>query len=113
MLSKTELSRLIAAWPDENGNSTDPDALRRWDDRQNQYLSEQVFQALGKVRIDALSARQKRFLNCALERLKDRKSVFEITEQEILGQYELVTEYLAPIELEVAVKKHKRRHKFQ
>jgi hypothetical protein len=36
-------------------------------------------------------------LNKALERLLRKKTVFEITDAEILGQYEMITEYVSPL----------------
>ena len=111
MLSKKELEEIIAAWPDENGVWSNPQLIERWEAQQNQYFSDKVHYALGGDRIAALSPRQIGFLNRALGRLKDRKSVFDITHEEILGQYELVTEHLSPFGFEAVVENYNRRQK--
>ena len=113
MFSKQELEELFAAWPDENGVSSDPDLIKLWEERESQYFLDKVYLALGQQRLDALSNRQVGFLNRALGRLKSRKSVFEISRQEILGQYELVTEHLSPHSLEVAVHNWKKKCQMQ
>ena len=111
MLSKTELEEIIAAWPDENGVSSNPEVIEKWEAKQQQYFSEKVHFALGADRIGALSERQIGFLNRALGRLKDRKSVFDVTHEEIIGQYELVTEHLSPFGFEAVVENYNRRQK--
>lgn len=62
-------------------------------------------------RIHSLSKRQTEFLNRALGRLIDRKSVFDVTHEEILGQYVLVTEHLSPFGFEAVVENYNRRQK--
>ena len=42
MLSKKELEEIIAAWPDENGVSSNPELIERWEAQQNQYFSNKV-----------------------------------------------------------------------
>ena len=111
MLSKKELEEIIAAWPDENGVSSNPELIERREAQQNQYFSNKVHYALGVDRIALLSPRQIGFLNRALGRLKERKSVFDITHEEILGQYELVTEHLSPFGFEAVVENYNRRQK--
>ena len=111
MLSKKELEEIIAAWLDENGVSSNPEVIERWKAKQHQYFSEKVHFARGADRIGALSERQIGFLNRALGRLKDRKSVFDVTHEEIIGQYELVTEHLSPFGFEAVVENYNRRQK--
>ena len=111
MLSKKELEEIIAAWPDENGVSSNPEVIEKWEAKQQQYFSEKVHFALGADRIGALSERQIGFLYRALGRLKDRKSVFDVTHEEIIGQYELVTEHLSPFGFEAVVENYNRRQK--
>ena len=109
MLSKKELEEIIAAWPDENGVSSNPELIERWKTKQNQCFVEKVHFALGIDRLNALSKRQFEFLNRALGRLSDRKSVFDVTHEEIIGQYELVTEHLSPFGFEAVVENYQRR----
>ena len=72
---------------------------------------DKVYIALGNDRVDHLSERQLKLLNNALYRLKASKSVFDITLEEIVGQYELITEYIAPISLEITVENYRKRQK--
>ena len=109
MLSKKELEEIIAAWHDENGVSSNPELIERWEAQQNQCFVEKVHFALGIDRLNALSKRQIEFLNRALGRLSDRKSVFDVTHEEIIGQYELVTEHLSPFGFEAVVDNYHRR----
>lgn len=67
--------------------------------------------ALGNDRVDRLSEKQLKLLNNALHRLKTSKSIFDITLEEIVGQYEIVTEYMSPLSLENAVENFKKRQK--
>jgi thiamine biosynthesis lipoprotein ApbE len=67
--------------------------------------------ALGHDRVDRLSEKQLNLLNNALYRLKASKSVFDITLEEIVGQYEIVTEYMSPLSVENAVENYKKRQK--
>ena len=111
MLSRKELEEIIKAWPDENGISSNPEIYDRWIFNQNQYLIDKVYIALGNDRIDCLSEKQLNLLNNALYRLKASKSVFDITLEEIVGQYEIVTEYMSPRSVEIAVENYEKRQK--
>ena len=111
MLSRKELEEIINSWPDENGISSNPEVYDRWIFSQNQYFVDKVYIALGNDRVDHLSERQLKLLNNALYRLKASKSVFDITLEEIVGQYELITEYISPISLEISVENYKKRQK--
>ena len=91
MLSRKQLEEIIKAWPDENGVSSNPEVYDQWIFSQNQYFVDKVYLALGTDRVDRLSEKQLNLLNNALYRLKASKSVFDITLEEIVGQYELVT----------------------
>ena len=62
-------------------------------------------------RVDGLSEKQLNLLNNALYRLKASKSVFDITLEEIVGQYEIVTEYMSPRSVEIAVENYKEGRK--
>ena len=111
MLSRKQLEEIIKAWPDENGVSSNPNDYDQWIFSQNQYFVDKVYIALGNDRIDCLSEKQLNLLNNALYRLKASKSVFDITLEEIVGQYELVKEHMSPRSLEIAVENYKKRQK--
>ena len=111
MLSRKQLEEIIKAWPDENGVSSNPEIYDQWIFSQNQYFVDKVYIALGKKRIDSLSEKQRKLLNNALYRLKASKSVFDITLEEIVGQYEIVTEYMSPLSVENYVEALKNREK--
>ena len=111
MLSKHELEEIIKAWPDEDGNSSNPQVFDKWIFNQNQYFVDKVYIALGNDRVDSLSEKQWRLLNKALYRLKLSKSVFDITLAEIVGQYEIVTEHMSPLSVETYVNTLKRRER--
>tara|TARA_B110000008_G_scaffold266587_1_gene292879 strand:- start:624 stop:965 length:342 start_codon:yes stop_codon:yes gene_type:complete len=111
MLSRKQLEEIIKAWPDENGVSSNPEVYDQWIFSQNQYFVDKVYMALGNDRVDRLSEKQRRLLNNALYRLRESKSVFDITLEEIVGQYELVTEYMSPLSVENYVEALKNREK--
>ena len=111
MLSRKQLEEIIKAWPDENGVSSNPEIYDQWIFSQNQYFVDKVYMALGNDRVDRLSEKQQRLLNNALYRLRESKSVFDITFEEIVGQYELVTEYMSPLSVENYVEALKNREK--
>ena len=83
----------------------------QWIFSQNQYFVDKVYLALGTDRVNRLSEKQLNLLNNALYRLKASKSVFDITLEEIVGQYELVTEHISPRSLEIAVENYQKRQK--
>ena len=61
-----------------------------------------VGKALGDERLQATTARQRRLMdNALLRRLEKRGSVEKVTEDEIVGIYEIITEVVSPIELEL------------
>ena len=111
MLSRKQLEEIIKAWPDENGVSSNPEVYDQWIFSQNQYFVDKVYMALGNDRVDRLSEKQRRLLNNALYRLRESKSVFDITLEEIVGQYEIVTEYMSPLSVETYVDAFKKREK--
>ena len=39
MLTKQELEDLIKAWPDENGETSDPDTYFNWIEKQRRYFA--------------------------------------------------------------------------
>ena len=111
MLSRKQLEEIIKAWPDENGVSSNPEVYDQWIFSQNQYFVDKVYLALGTDRVDRLSEKQLNLLNNALYRLKASKSVFDITLEEIVGQYELVTEHISPRSLEIAVENYQKKQR--
>ena len=111
MLSRKQLEEIIKAWPDENGVSSNPEIYDQWIFSQNQYFVDKVYMALGNDRVDRLSEKQRRLLNNALYRLRESKSVFDITLEEIVGQYEIITEYMSPLSVENCVEALKNREK--
>ena len=61
-----------------------------------------VGKALGDKRLQATTARQRRLMdNALMDRLERRGSVEKVTEDEIVGIYEMITEVVSPIELEL------------
>ena len=71
------------------------------DEERNKKFSIKISKALGQQQLQALSQRQAAHLNQALGRLLKRKSVDQISEVEIQGQYELVVYHLSPLAYEV------------
>jgi len=111
MLSKHELEEIIKAWPDEDGNSTNPEIYNNWIELERDHCRSRIRHALGTAKIEALSDKQYRLLENALEKLFARKSHWEITDKEILGQYEIVTEHISTLSMERAVEEYHRRRK--
>ena len=111
MLSKYELEEIIKAWPDENGTSSNPELYYNWIEMERDHCRARVRYALGITRIEALSDRQYRLLENSLEELFATKSHWEITNEEIFGKYELVTEYMSPLSQEIAIQIYEKRKK--
>ena len=111
MLSKHELEEIIKAWPDENGVSSNPEVYHKWIGMERDHCMTRIRYALGLKRIEGLSDRQHKLLENSLEKLFARKYHWKITDEEILGQYEIVTEYMSPLSVENYVKALKNREK--
>ena len=112
MLTRQELEHLIKVWPDENGVSDDPETYNAWKESEQKQFWRLALLVLGADKINALSEKQARLLDRCLARLFLRKPIYKMTEEEILGQYELVTVHIAPIEYEIAwAKFHKKQTK--
>ena len=112
MLTIQELKNLIRAWPDENGVSDDPETYNAWKESEQKQFWRLAREVLGAERINALSEKQARLLDRCLADIFLRKPIYKMTEEEILGQYELVTVHIAPIEYEFAwAKFHKKQTK--
>ena len=73
--------------------------MLRGEERENWTI--RLLQVLGSENISALSTRQAVHLNKAFLRLIERKSTENITDMEILGQYELIVNHTSPLAYEV------------
>ena len=111
MLTKNHLKEIIEAWPDEQGNSPNPEVYEAWTERERRYDARIIQNALGRDRILALTEKQKEWLEDCLARLLTKKDITLISDEEIIGQYELVTEHLLPHGSEKIVKAYKKRQK--
>ena len=111
MLSKTALEQLITAWPDEKGSSSNPEIYDAWLERERRYDARIIQNALGRDRILVLTEKQKELLEERLARLLTKKDITLISDDEILGQYELVTEHFLPHGSEEIVNSYNRRQK--
>ena len=112
MLTRQDLVKLIEAWPDENGVSSDPETYHAWMESEKIQFWRLAREVLGFDRINALSEKQVRLLDRCLADLFYKKPIYKVTAEEILGQHELVTVHIAPMEYEIAWKKfHKKQTK--
>ena len=111
MLTKKELENIIEAWPDDRGQSANPELFESWIERERRYDARIIQNALGVDRIHALSERQKNLLDRNLSELLRSKDITQVSDAEIVGRYELITEHVSPIKLEAAVEDYKRRQK--
>ena len=107
MLNKQFLEQLINAWPNEEGHSSNPALYENWIERERRYNGRVIQNALGVERINSLSEKQRLLLEKAYAKLLSKKDITEISDNEILGQYELITEHLFPIGVEMAAAAHK------
>lgn len=113
MFNKELLEKLLAAWPDENGLSRAPEIYNAWLERRRRYDARIIQNALGHERILALTDKQKILLEREYERLISEKDITDISDAEILGRYELITEHISPSgteEIVAAYRKRKQLH---
>ena len=111
MITKNHLKEIIEAWPDEQGNSSNPEIYEAWIERERRYDARIIQNALGRDRILALTEKQKELLEERLARLLTKKDITLISDDEILGQYELVTEHFLPQGAEEIVNAYNKRQK--
>lgn len=111
MITKNHLKEIIEAWPDEQGNSSNPEIYEAWTERERRYDARIIQNALGRDRILALTEKQKEFLEERLARLLTKKDITLISDDEILGQYELVTEHFLPHGPDKIVSSYNKRQK--
>ena len=90
------ITLLVRLWPDENGHSRNHALFDVWVERERRYNG-RIFQyALGIDRILGLSKEQKRLLENAYADLLVKKDIMEISDSELLAEYEIVTGHLKP-----------------
>ena len=111
MITKDHLKEIIEAWPDEQGNSSNPEIYAAWLERERRYDARIIQNALGRDRILLLTEKQKELLEERLARLIIKKDITLISDDEILGQYELVTEHFLPHGAEEIINAYNRRQK--
>ena len=111
MLSKFELEQIIEAWPDENGHSSNLEFYNAWLERERRYDARVIQNALGRDTILAFTEKQKERLEDHLARLLTNKDITLISDDEILGQYELVTEHFLPQVADEVVNAYNKRQK--
>ena len=105
MLTRQELVKLIEAWPDENGVSSDHETYNAWMESEKKQFWRLAREVLGFDRINALSEKQVRLLDRCLADLFHKKPIYKMSAEEILGQHELVTVHIATVEYEIALEK--------
>ncbi len=66
----------------------------------NDY-SRKISDSLGYERLKKISLRQARFLDNNFDELIEKRSLSDISSDEIIGVYEIITEHVAPIEVEL------------
>ena len=66
----------------------------------NDY-SRKISDSLGYERLKKISLRQARFLDNNFDELIEKRSLNDISSDEIIGIYEIITEHVAPIEVEL------------
>ena len=104
MLKRQKLEDVVKASPDDCCVSSDPYTYKDWIEKENRHFVRLVNKVLGADRLNSLSEKQRGLLDASFKKLLECKSLFDITEDEILGEYEMITVYVAPIELELAWK---------
>ena len=109
MLTKQYIEDLIAAWPDEDGRSSNPEVFDAWVERERRYDGRIIQNALGAERILALTDKQKRLLENSYADLLGRKDITDVSDNEIIGRYEIITEHVSPSWIEPAVAAYKKR----
>lgn len=90
MLTRKQLESLIKAWPDENGVSSDPETYDAYRKAERQQFIETVVNILGDERLEALSEGQVKALDRIIDILIDERSIYEVSNEEIIGHYEAI-----------------------
>ena len=111
MLTKRYLEQLIMAWPNESGKSSDQEFFDAWIERERRYNGRIIQNALGLERILCLTSKQKVMLESVYAELLLKRDITDISDEEIIGQYELITEHISPTSVERVVDAYKRKQK--
>ena len=111
MINKVYLEQVVASWPDEEGCSSNPEVYNAWIERERRYNARVIQNALGVDRILSLSKKQKMLLENSYAELLTRKDITEISDNEIIGRFELITKYMSSRTTELAVDALKQRQK--
>ena len=111
MITKKYLEQLVASWPDGEGCSSNPEVYNEWIERERRYNARVIQNALGVDRILSLSEKQKTLLENSYAELLTRKDITAISDNEIIGRFELITKYMSSRTMELAVDAYKQRHK--
>jgi hypothetical protein len=112
MLTRELLEKLLAAWPDENGTSRNPELYNAWLERTRRYDARIIQNALGRERILALTDKQKALLEKSYQKLLSEKDITDVSDAEILGRYELITEHISLSVTEEIVAAYRERRRF-
>ena len=64
-------------------------------------FSKRVLRVLGQKKVDSLSRRQAVILDKSLGRLLNKKPLDQISDEEILGSYEVIVDHVSPLAYEV------------
>ena len=92
MITKAYLEQVVASWPDSEGLSSNPKVYNAWIERERRYNARVIQNALGLDRILSLSEKQKQLLENSYGELLTRKDITEISDNEIIGRFELITQ---------------------
>ena len=111
MITRKYLEQLVASWPDCKGYSSNPEVYNEWIERERRYNARVIQNALGVDRILSLSEKQKTLLENSYAELLTRKDITKISDNEIIGRFELITQYMSSHTTELAVDAYKQRQK--
>ena len=64
-------------------------------------FSKRVLRVLGQKKVDSLSRRQAVILDKSLGRLLNEKPIDQISDEEIVGSYEVIVDHVSPLAYEV------------
>ena len=64
-------------------------------------FSMRILKALGQEKLQELSPRQEHHLDVSLTKLLDKKPIAQISDEEIVGSYEVIVDHVSPLAYEV------------
>jgi len=111
MITKAYLEQLVASWPSNEGHSKNPDLYNAWIERERRYNARIIQNALGVERILNLSSKQKILLERTYAELLLKRDITDISDEQIIGKYELITEHISPTSTEQVVDAYMRKQK--